>query len=197
MEIVQKYRITIIIIFIALFLSIFYFSIFSCSTNSSNIKKIDNNKNEEYLDKENDLNYSDDDNFELLIEEIGLIYNLPKNYEYILKVVQKEPGVFYHRGLKHLVLDLEVRLLLLPNSFISASKNVEQFFYNFSCSIIANITHNPTCIHDKSFITYFPKEAAKTEFGADFGLTTSSMGESDFMKGYKWVQVNAFLKIGK
>ena len=65
--------------------------------------------------------------------------------------------------------------------------------YMIAYSMVMNIA-NDTELEPK--IMFFDKESVKNDFGADYGVTSAVKGNSDFSKGYKFVNINVMVKRG-
>lgn len=138
----------------------------------------------------------DDNALNKVLAHMGLTLSVPEGFKEIPKVPQGETGVYYDKGYKSNIMDFEVRFFVMPIEDMS-ERNPVGFFRDFLKTIIVNLTQNGYYILHNDYIKSFPNAAVREDFGGDLGYYCLVTGQSDFMKGYNWVNITVVYKQGK
>jgi hypothetical protein len=141
------------------------------------------------------LQARDDEELKKVLSHMGLTLTVPEGFQEIPKVPQGETGAYYDRGYKHDELDFEVRFFVMPIE--DFGHDPVDFFRMFPKTIIFNITLNMYYTTHDDYITNFPEQAVREDFGGDLGYTCLVTGHSDFLKGYTWAVITVVYKKGK
>jgi hypothetical protein len=139
------------------------------------------------------LQARDDEELKEVLARMGLTLTVPEGFKEIPKVPQGETGAYYDKGYKQDNLDFEVRFFVMPIEDMSRI-DPDGFFRRFPQTIIFNITLNMYYATHDDYITNFPENAVREDFGGDMGYSCLVTGQSDFMKGYEWAMVTVVYK---
>ena len=127
-----------------------------------------------------------------VVEETGVDLSLPDGIGFVPFVEQED--VTYQVAYKYLEEDWEVRMSFFPESHLGDSPVPAKDFSVFSYAVLLNIAQGEDGIVN---ISALEEADVAREFNADAGFTAILHGDrSQFAKGYTYVMVNGFLKIG-
>jgi len=142
--------------------------------------------------------YSEDniDKLKLLAQEMEFTYKVPNNSKILPLVVQHD--VSYYLGFSNDNGKIEYRISVysmdqLPKDLVKIKKNDElnKLLEVMAYTIALNIAQDTNI---KPKYSYFNDNDVKSEFGGDVGFSFNIKGNSDFSKGYKYINVNLVYK---
>ncbi|WP_236714310.1 hypothetical protein [Leptospira interrogans] len=142
------------------------------------------------------LNAKDDQypEFQSALESVSVKFKNKSSYKPVSRIKQED--VTYQYAFRKEGYDGEVRISLFPNSITYSDEKQNEYLFRTSTEVVMLNISQPKDGELVGGFSMFPPEGVKPEYGADYGMSGLIEGNSDFSKGYKYVQVIGLWKKG-